>query len=173
MPMAWPRFSPFLLLEYTTASPVILAWTQLVSAFVAGLGMYAFCRRALGLGFWAAAVPAWCYPMTGFLVLSQGYPSSGAIYWFPWLMLAVDRAVEKPGAVTLAAVAASTALALISGQTDIAAQVMMASGLYGVWKIFGGGLASSAALAAKRTAWLATGWILGVMLASPHVLPLL
>src|SRR5580658_3676920 len=40
-PVSWPKFSPFLLLECTTASPVILAWTQLLVAALAGFGAYA------------------------------------------------------------------------------------------------------------------------------------
>ena len=47
-PFIWPKFSPFLALQCATASPVVLAWSQLLAAIVAGLGAYLFCRRVLG-----------------------------------------------------------------------------------------------------------------------------
>jgi hypothetical protein len=78
-PFVWPKFSPFLLLECCTQSPLILAWTQLAAAVVAGVGMYVFCRRVLSICFWAATVPAWCYPMTGVFVFWQGYPTCCAV----------------------------------------------------------------------------------------------
>src|ERR1041384_86211 len=64
----WPRFPLFNLLSFLTPSPVILAWVALVEALVAGMGAYLFFRRALGVGFWAATIPAWCYPLTGFFI---------------------------------------------------------------------------------------------------------
>jgi hypothetical protein len=64
-PFIWPKYSPFLLLGCCTASPLILAWAQLFAALVAGTGFYLFCRRALSVSFWGAAIPAWCYPLTG------------------------------------------------------------------------------------------------------------
>src|SRR4029077_15692323 len=70
-PFLWPTFSPLALLDCVTESPVILAWAALATALVAGLGMYLFCRQALGVGFWPACVCAWCYPLTGFFIMWQ------------------------------------------------------------------------------------------------------
>ena len=76
---------------------MILPWVQLLAAMTAGLGFYLFCRRVLGVGFWSATIPAWCYPMTGFFVFLQSYPTCGAVYWLPWLLLAVtERSGEPP-----------------------------------------------------------------------------
>src|SRR5205085_2539135 len=41
-PFIWPKLSPFLALESCFASPIILAWTQLLAAMVAGAGAYFF-----------------------------------------------------------------------------------------------------------------------------------
>ena len=95
VPFVWPKFSPFLLLECLVKSPVILAWVQLLAALVAGIGMYCFCRRTLQVGFWPAAVCAWCYPLTAFFVLWQGFPTGLVICWLPWLFLAVDRTIRS------------------------------------------------------------------------------
>src|ERR1017187_2872889 len=51
-PFIWPKFSPFLALQCATASPVVLAWSQLLAAIIAGLGAYLFCRRVLVVSFW-------------------------------------------------------------------------------------------------------------------------
>src|SRR5947208_13871242 len=83
-PLVWPKFSPFILLGCLVLSPLILPWVQLLAALISGLGFYFFARRALGVGYWAATIPAWCYPMTGFFVRWQGFPTCCAVYWFPW-----------------------------------------------------------------------------------------
>ena len=94
VPFIWPKFSPFLALQCATASPVVLAWTQLLAAIVAGLGAYLFCRRALAVSFWPAAIAGWCYPLTGFFVFWQGFPTGVSVHWLPWIQLAVDRTVR-------------------------------------------------------------------------------
>ena len=73
-PLNWPQFSPFRVLDYALDSPKALAWGQLAQSIVAGMGAYWFCRRVLGVGFWPAAMAAWCYPLTGFFIFWQGYP---------------------------------------------------------------------------------------------------
>lgn len=95
VPFIGPKYSPFFLFTCLTASPVILAWGQLLAALAAGLGTYAFCRRVLEVSFWPAALAAWCYPMTGFFIFWQGNPTGTPVYWLPWLLYAVDRTVRE------------------------------------------------------------------------------
>ena len=85
VPVVGPKYSVFFLLECCVKSPVILAWTQCLAALVAGAGMYFFCRQMLRVGFWPAAVCAWCYPLTAFLVLWQCFGIGMTIIWLPWL----------------------------------------------------------------------------------------
>src|ERR1017187_8056859 len=42
VPFIWPKFSPILVLECCTKSPVVLAWARLAAAIIAGLGAYVF-----------------------------------------------------------------------------------------------------------------------------------
>ena len=121
---------PFLALQCCTASPVVLAWTQLLAAIVAGLGAYLFCRRVLAVSFWPAAIAAWCYPLTGFFVFWQGYPTGLPVYWLPWILLAVDKTVRGKSPVAPIGLSVVTCLVLVSGHLDIAGQVLLASGLY-------------------------------------------
>jgi hypothetical protein len=173
-PLVWPKFSPFILLGCLVLSPVILPWVQLLAAITSGLGFYLFCRRALGVGYWAATIPAWCYPMTGFFVFWQGFPTCGAAYWFPWLLLAVDRTVRRSSQIGWAGLSAVTALVLISGHIDVAGQALLASGLYAAWCLWDAyGRQWYQAQARTAIIALAAGWCLGFLLAAPHLLPLL
>src|SRR5262245_24469101 len=96
-PFIMPRFSPFFLLQCGRESPVLIPWVQLLAAVVAGCGAYQFCRRVLTLSFWPSTVAGWCYPLTGFFVLWQGYPTAVPVLYLPWILLAVDRTVHGNG----------------------------------------------------------------------------
>jgi hypothetical protein len=173
-PLVWPKFSPFILLGCLVLSPVILPWVQLLAAVISGLGFYFFARRVLGVGYWAATIPAWCYPITGFFVFWQGFPTCCAAYWFPWLLLAVDRTVRRSSQIAWVGLSAVTCLALISGHIDVAGQALLASGLYATW-CFWDAYGKRWYQGQGRTAVisLAAGWCLGFLLAAPHLLPLL
>jgi len=173
-PLVWPKFSPFILMECSTASPVILAWVQLVEAIVAGLGAFLFFRRAIAVGFWAATIPAWCYPLTGFFVFWQGFPTCGAIYWFPWLLLAVNEVMRRPGLLATMELSLATWLTLVSGHVDVAGQALVASGGYALWCLADAHHRQWFPAGARKAIGAAVaGWLLGFMLAAPHLLPLL
>ncbi len=170
-PFNWPILSPFHALQCSTESPVIVAWTQLLAAIVAGLGAGAFCRRALGVGFWPAAIAAWCYPLTGFFVLWQGFGPSLPVCWLPWLLLAVDRTVRGGSRWAPMGLAVTTCFVL-NGQLDVAGQVLLVSGLYAVWCCWDAYGRQWFARGARRALLaLAAGWTIGFLLAAPYLLP--
>ncbi|MGB7767919.1 MAG: hypothetical protein WBN22_03595 [Verrucomicrobiia bacterium] len=174
VPFVWPKFSPFLLLESCTQSPVVLAWVQLFAALVAGTGMFFFCRKSLRVGFWPAAVCAWCYPLTAFFVLWQGYPTGLAVYWLPWLFLSVDKTARGESPLAPIGLSVVTFLVLTSGHIDVAGQVLLGSGIYAIWCLWN-------AYSREWFRWksrlaigmLVLGWGFGFLLAAPHILPLL
>jgi hypothetical protein len=174
VPFVWPKYSFFLFLECCTKSPVILAWGQCLAALVAGAGMYFFCRQLLRVGFWPAAICAWCYPLTAFFVLWQGFPTGLAVNWLPWIFLAVDKTIRGPSPLAAVGLSIVTFLTLTSGHLDVAGQVFLGSGIYAVWCLWdahrgkwpGGRLKTAITL-------LTLGWGLGFLLAAPHLLPLL
>ncbi|HVM47774.1 MAG TPA: hypothetical protein VMU04_07090 [Candidatus Acidoferrum sp.] len=133
VPFIWPKFSPFMALRFAIASPVVLAWSQLLAAIVAGLGAYLFCRAVLAVSFWPAAIAGWCYPLTGFFVFWQGFPTGLAVHWLPWILLAVDKTVRGRSALAPVGLSLVTGLVLVSGHLDVAGQVLLVSGLYAVW----------------------------------------
>jgi hypothetical protein len=172
-PFNRPLFSPFLLLEYCTGSPVILAWAQMLVAMVAGMGMYLFCRRALEVGFWSAVVAGGCYPLTGYFVFWQGYIVALPVCWLPWLLVAVDAVVRHRCWWGMPGVGFATALVLASGQLDVAGQVLLISGFYALWWIGRSLWLQHLGLGAKVAGWLLAGWLTGFLLASPAILPVL
>ncbi len=173
VPMRFTMLSPLFALKASTPSPLVLAWAQLLTALIAGAGIYVFSRRALGLGFWPAAIAAWCYPLSGTFVLWQGFPVADTLCWFPWLLVAMGEAL-RGRTWGVAAVAAVTALLLLGGQLDVAALALLACGAAA---LLGGGR-----LMARERRWgagvmpiarVGLGFALGAMLAAPYVLPFL
>ncbi len=174
VPFVWPKFSPFLLLEYTTKSPVILAWAQLFAALVTGAGMYFFCRKSLRVGFWPATVCAWCYPLTGFFILWQGFFTALPVCWLPWLFLLIDKTVRGAGLWAPAGLSVVTFLVLTSGQLDVAGQTLLGAGIYALWCLWNREASGKFRQKSSRAvAMLVSGWSLGFLLAAPHLLPFL
>jgi len=134
-PSLAPRFSPFTLLSTCFTSPVIIAWVQMLVAELAGIGFYLFGRRVLGIGFWSAAIGGWCYPLTSFFIFWQGYGLSFGVCWLPWLLLAVDAVVQGGTRWAWPIMALCTGLVVVSGQTDVAGQVLLTSGLFALWRL--------------------------------------
>jgi len=172
-PMArWAPFSPYNLLYALLPEPIGLAWIQLLKSLLAGLGAYFFFRRAMAVGFVPAAAGGVCYPVTGFFVLWQGFPLAEVVAWFPWMLLATDRAVRRPSGLGGPALAAATAAVLWSGKVDVAGQVLLASGVYALWCAVTEVGRPRARTLVKPLAVATAAWTLGVLLASPYLLPL-
>jgi hypothetical protein len=173
VPFIYPKFSPFLFLQCCISSPVVLAWSQLLEALVAGFGAYFFMRRALGLRYWPAALCAVGYPITAYFILWQGFPLTMPVCWLPWLLLAVDRTVRGTSPLAPIWLGLTTCLVLISGHVDVAGQVLLGSGLYALWCLmerpWRQWMTSSAG---KSVLLLVLGWGLGFALSSPYLLPL-
>ena len=170
----YPKYSPLKILASCVASPVILAWSQVLLAAFVGLGAYAFCRTVLQIGRWPAVLAAWCWPLTGFFVFWQGYNLPLAAAWLPWMLLAVDKAARQASRWAGPGLAAATCLTLISGQLDIGAQVLLASGFYAVWCFIDEyGTQGFARRIRSPLIVVVVGWMLGFLLASPYLLPIL
>ena len=168
------KFSPFLLLQCCTESPVILAWAQLALAIVAGLGAYLFSRRALAVSFWPAAIGAWGYRLTGFFILWQGCSVS-----FPGRLAPMDTAGgawryatrSPPGGSRVEPDDLSCA-----GKWSIRYRRAGAVGVrtYGLWRCL---QANNSGCSQRHWrglfARLAIGWTLGFLFAAPYLLPVL
>jgi hypothetical protein len=173
-PFIWPKFSPFLALQCLTESPLVLAWTQLLASMIAGVGSYLFFRSVLALSFWLSAIASWCYPLTAFFVLWQGYPTVLAVYWLPWILLAVHKTVRRANSWTPLGLSVVTCFVIISGHLDVAAQVLLVSVLYAAWCWVDAWRGQwFQAQAGRALLPLLAGWLFGFLLAAPYVLPVL
>lgn len=170
----FPKYSPFFLLFYFWPSPTTLAYIQLIKSILTGVGAYLFFRRALDIGFWAAAIGAWCYPLTGFFILWQGYGLTWVVAWLPWVLLAVDYTIREAKGYGSVLLAIFTAAAALSGQLDVAALVLLSSGLYAIGRlieIYKRTNSTRGAVAAVTA--LIFGWGIGLCIAAPYIVPLL
>jgi hypothetical protein len=143
----------------------------MIAGLVAGLGAYFFFRNALEVSFWPAAICAWCYPATGFFVFFQGYVR--VVTWFPWLLLALDRIARGVVRCAPFALGAVTCLVIISGQLDLAGQVLLSTGLYLLWRLREGWRNTGKKLIRQAFAPTILGWTIGLLLAAPAVLPIM
>jgi hypothetical protein len=171
-PYVRTRFSLFEIPYLVWPTPVLIAWEEVWQALVAGCGMYVFARRVLGLGRAAALCVAWSYPLTAYFVLWQGYLMTRAVALLPWMLWLTNRAVARPTGMDPALLALATAT-LVFTYIDTAAQVLLASGLYGVWLIAterksGEGWQPIA----RRGALVSAAWGIGLLMAAPEILPL-
>jgi hypothetical protein len=170
---SFPKYSPFFLIFCCWPSPITLAYLQLIKSVIAGMGAYLFFRRALGAGFWASAVGAWCYPLTGFFVQWQGYGLTQVVAWLPWVLLAVNLTIRQSKGYGPILLTIFTGLTLLTGQPDVAGLVLLSSGIYAVAclvEVHGWRKWSRPAFTAVAT--LALGWGLGLSIATAYVVPL-
>ncbi len=151
-------------------SPFVLAWVQLLIALVAGVGVYRFSRDVLDLGFWAAAVAAWAYPLTAFFVIWQGHALPHSAAFLPWIIWATDRSLRHPLGWGGPLVAACT-YGLIGSALDVAGQALLVSGLYAVWRGARLAIKGESAKALRGLATVTAGWIVGFMLTAVGLLP--
>lgn len=191
-PLLAPVFSPILAWQHWVSSPLAVAWTQVWAALVGGVGAFLFWRRCLGLGWLAALVAAWCYPLTAFFVFWQGYYLVGTVYMLPWLLCAVHGVTSTESPFAVPGLALATGATLVSGALDMAGQVLLASGLYAAWRLvenwrLRAPIAKDPPAAETnprtrirspfrmgiRLTRLAAGWALGFMLAAHWVLPVM
>ncbi len=73
-PATGSKFSPYRLFDVLFPSPVTLAWEQMILALIAGGGMYAWCRRGLGLAPGPPCSPAGAIRSLGFSSFGKAMP---------------------------------------------------------------------------------------------------
>jgi hypothetical protein len=157
-------FDPFNLIAYLGTVPDALAWMAAGRLWVAGLGMFLLARR-WRLGRWGRWFAGLVFPFSGFLVAWLLYPVTPTAIWIPWLFLASDRVLQRPGGVSIVLVAIVTALVLFGGHIQTGAHVLLAVGLFVVWRMRARGVGLGV------LAWV-SGIVLGLALAAVQILPL-
>lgn len=158
-------FDPFLVIAYIGSMPRAIAWMAAARLWVAGVGMYLL-ASCWGLGRWGRWFAGLAYPLGGFLALWLLYPLASVAAWLPWLIAATDGLVRRPGAGSMAAVAASSALVLLGGHVQTGAHCFMLAGLYLLFQVW-----SDTRVVKVVAVWTAAMGI-GVATAAVTVVPL-
>ncbi|MHC5542134.1 hypothetical protein ACYOEI_28265, partial [Singulisphaera rosea] len=161
-------FDPFHLIAYLGTLPDAYAWMAAARLWVAGLGMF-FLARSWGLKPWGRWFAGLCFPFCGFLVVWLLFPVTNVAVWMPWLFLAGDRALERPSLRSIGGLAIVAGLVVFGGHVQTSAHVLLAAGMYVVWRLATGGLGASPWTSVF--AWTA-GISLGLALAAVEIVPL-
>ena len=166
-------YSPFAIPYYLAPHPITLAWIAVFQAVTVGLGMWLLLRRSFHLSYWPAVIGSWCAPLTGFMTVWHGFTLIGPYCWLPWALLAVDAAVKNPRGYGSLAIAVLTALILLSGHVGVGGLVLLTIGLFVLW-LLAGEIRSGRTwkAVARRGSAIGLAWVLGLLLAAPHLLPL-
>lgn len=165
-------FSPYRLIEFSSMNPIVLAWSQLAKALVAGLGMYFFLRIGLRVRFVAALCGAWFYPLTGFLTLWAGFPMMAGISWMPWMLLATEMSIRRNRLRWPALISVMTCFCVFGGHLQVVGHAMLLSGLYAVFRA-GNLYWNARSKIAAALSRCALGWTLGLMLSSIQFVPMM
>jgi hypothetical protein len=173
VPVVGWGYSPFEVPYYVFPSPVTVAWISLLQSLTIGLGVWLFLRRSLNLSYPAAALASWCAPLLGFMTLWHGFSTLAAACWFPWLLLAINATIKKPGGWGLVATALLTALVLMSGHIGLAGLVLLTAGFYAVWRLIESAWAKEWPRVVFAAPAITAGWLLGFAISAAVLLPFL
>ncbi len=166
-------FSPYRAIEFLLMDPVVVAWSQLAKALMAGLGMFMFLRRGLRSSWRAGVVGAWLYPLSGFLTVWAGSPMAAGATWMGWVLWATESSIRRAGLRGPLMLGLFTAFVGFSGHPQIIGHTLVISGVYAGWRLAVG--------FRRRRDWRVVwrgagaclaGWALGLCLAAPQLLPL-
>lgn len=171
-PFAIPtKFSPFELLYVAFPVPQTLVWMQLAQNIFIGLGTYKFLRHGLNTTLPSAMFGSALAPFLGFLTVWQGFTGlTAAVCCLPWILWLTDAAFRQPLGRAMSGLAGITAMAVLCGAADITALVLVTSGLRMLWNCC---LAQNFDHVRRGVLSATIGWTLGLMIASPFLIPLL
>ncbi|MFO0892882.1 MAG: hypothetical protein U0790_27550 [Isosphaeraceae bacterium] len=162
-------FDPFNAIAYLAEVPTALGWMAFGRLWTAGMGMFLL-ARAWGLGPWGRWFSGLAFPFSGFLVVWLLYPVTPVAIWLPWLFLATDRAIARPGGRGAGLLAVVVALVIAGGHIQTSAHVLIAGGLLAAWR-FGSGASTWRERLPGAACWLA-GVVLGLTVAAIQIVPL-
>ncbi len=135
-PQTWPLYPATVLLPFVPATQ-FLNLTIALHVWIAGLGAYAFSRRAFALGVGPALLAAVTFMFGGQLVSKEQFPNMvQASAWLPWILLYLDSLLRRhrfPDALALGLVLGLQLLAAHVQMTLLTLYLAMAYGIF-VWR---------------------------------------
>jgi hypothetical protein len=152
-------FSPFSLPAYILPFWWSLSVIAVLKLLVASMGAYLL-GRTLGMRFAGAFLCGSVFGFGLFMVTWVGWPLTNVFPLIPWLLLATDRLVRRPGALPAVALAVLIALQFFGGHPESSFEALFATGAFFVMRVIQGssGLAASVrrARASGGSSWAAS-----------------
>ncbi len=118
-------FSPFNLPAYVMPLLTSLAWSAALKLFVAALGAFLL-ARALGIRYAGALLTGLVYGFNLWMVTWLAYPHSGVWALLPWVLLATERVVRRPGLLSVNGLALAVGLQFLSGHAESSFDILVA-----------------------------------------------
>ncbi len=156
-------FDPFHAIAYLGRLPDARAFMAAARVWFAGVGMFLLARR-WGLGHWGRWFAGLVYPFGGFLVAWLLYPVTNVAVWFPWVVWASDRVLDRASRRRVAIMALVVGGSVLGGHVQTSAHVLLATGLYALWRWRSVGWG-------ERWGWI-LGLALGIGVAAVEIIPL-
>lgn len=132
-PQTWPLYPATALLPFFSA-PQFFNLTLALHVWLAGLGTYAFARRALGVGVGPALLAAVTFMFGGQLVSKEQFPNMvQASAWLPWVLLCLDRLLRRKRLRDSLALGTVLGLQLLSAHIQMTLLTLYLAAAYGVF----------------------------------------
>ena len=132
-PQTWPLYPVTLLLPFVSADQ-FLNLTIALHVWIAGLGMYAFAKRALTLGTGPALLAAVAFMFGGQLVSKEQFPNMvQASAWLPWILLCLDSLLRKRRMSDALALGTVLGLQLLAAHVQMTLLTLYLAAAYGIF----------------------------------------
>lgn len=133
-PQTWPLYPVTALLPFVSAS-YFLNLTVALHIWLAGIGTYLFARRALSFGRGAALLSALTFMFGGQLVSKEQFPNMvQAAAWLPWVLLCLDRLLERRRLADALRLGLVLGLQLLAAHPQMTLLSLYLAAAWGLWK---------------------------------------
>jgi hypothetical protein len=119
-------FSLYNLPAYVLPFWTALGWIGALKLWVASFGTFLL-ARALGVGFAGALLAGLVFALNLKMVTWLSYPAMSVWTFIPWLLLATDRLLRRPDALTIGALASVVAVQFLAGHAESSFQALLAA----------------------------------------------
>jgi hypothetical protein len=127
-------FGPFTLPAYVLPFWWSLSLIGALKIFVAAMGTFLL-GRALGMGFAGALLAGVVFAFGLFFVAWLPWPLTAVWALLPWLLLATDRLIRRPGPLTAAALAVLVGLQFFGGHPESSFHALFATSAFFVLRV--------------------------------------
>ncbi len=145
-------FSPFSIPAYILPFWWSLSVIAVMKVVVAAMGAFLL-GRALKMRFAGAFLCGTVFGFGLFLIAWLPWPLASVFPWIPWMLLATEYLIRRPGPLTASGLAFIVALQFFGGHPESSFQALFAVGCYFILRLLqspGGAVAAMRAAAAER-----------------------